>query len=87
MSNSDNFERFNALVETALSYGRSIGHSKALVNSELDKMGTDQETATPAQKTKALEIAQESYLLMIMLDRANYYKFNDLREELDNDYA
>ena len=87
VSNSQYFERFNALVDTALSYGSSIGHSKALVSSELSKMGTDRDSATPAQKAKAMELAQESYLSMLMLDGANYYKFKDLREELDNDYA
>lgn len=60
VSNSQYFERFNALVDTAISYGSSIGHSKALVNSELAKMGTDRDNATTSQKTKALELAQES---------------------------
>ena len=39
---SEYFKRFNALVDTALSYGSSIGPSRSLVNSELAKMGTDQ---------------------------------------------
>ena len=87
VSNSQYFERFNALVDTAISYGSSIGHSKVIVNLELAKMGTDRDNATTSQKTKALELAQESYLTMLMLDGANYYKFKDLREELDNDFA
>jgi len=74
-SNSQYFERFNALVDTALSYGSSIGHSKALVSAELEKMGTDRENATSEQKTKAIELAQEAYLSMVMLDGANYHKF------------
>ena len=31
VTNSEYFERFNALVETVLRYGSSIGHSKAMV--------------------------------------------------------
>eukprot|EP00804_Cyclotella_cryptica_P007796 CCRYP_001377-RA/>CCRYP_001377-RA protein AED:0.71 eAED:0.39 QI:0/0/0/0.66/0/0/3/0/576 len=85
--NSQYFEHFNAMVDTALNYGSSIGHSRALVSAELVKMGTYQENATTAQKSKAMELAQESYLSMLMLDGANYCKFKTLWEELDNDYA
>lgn len=87
VSNSQYFERFNALVDTALSYGSSIGHSRALVGAELVKMGTTRDSATPSQTNEAMELAQERYLSMLMLDGANYYKFKGLREELDNDYA
>ena len=45
VSNSQYFERFNALVDTAISYGSSIGHSKVLVNSKLAKMGIDRDDA------------------------------------------
>jgi hypothetical protein len=50
-------------------------------------MGTDRDNATTEQKTKALELAQESYLSMLMLDGVNYRKFKDLKEELDNNFA
>lgn len=86
VSNSQYFERINALVDTALSYRSSIGHSEALLNLELAKMGTDWDNATSAPNTKALELSQESYLSMLMLDRANYYKFKDLREEQGNNF-
>lgn len=87
VTNSQYFECFNTLVDTALSYGSSIGQSRALVGAELTKMGTDRDNATTAQKSKAVELAQEAYLSMLMLDGANYYKFKTLREEIDNDYA
>jgi len=87
VTNSQYFEHFNALVDTALSYGSSIGHSRALVTAELTKMGVSRDDATSEQKSKAMELAQEAYLSMLMLDGANYYKFKALREELDNDYA
>jgi hypothetical protein len=87
VTNSHYFEHFNALVDTVLSYGSIIGHSKALVNSELVKMETDRENATNDQKAKALGLAQESYLAMMMLNGANYFRFSELREELDNDFA
>eukprot|EP00804_Cyclotella_cryptica_P016582 CCRYP_020530-RA/>CCRYP_020530-RA protein AED:0.64 eAED:0.30 QI:0/-1/0/1/-1/1/1/0/420 len=87
VSNSQYFKRFNALVDTAISYWSSIGQSKALVTAELVKMGTTRESATTSQKHKAMELAQEAYLSMMMLDGANYFKFRELREELDNDYA
>jgi hypothetical protein len=45
------------------------------------------EHATSDQKTKAVEVGQEAYLAMLMLDGANYFKFRDLPEELDNDFA
>ena len=87
VSNSQYFERFNALVDMALSNGSSISHSKALVNSELVGLGTDQDNATTEQKAKALELVQKLYLSMLMLDGMNYHEFRDLREELDNDFA
>jgi hypothetical protein len=37
MSNLQYFEKFNALVDMALSYRSSIGHSNALVNLERQK--------------------------------------------------
>ena len=49
VSNSQYFERFNALIDTALSYRSRIGHSRALVTAELAKMGTNRDTATQSQ--------------------------------------
>ena len=39
VSNDEYFEQFNALVDTAESYGSSLGHSKALVDAQLAKEG------------------------------------------------
>ena len=82
VSNSEYFERFNALVDMAISYRSSIGQSKALVDVELVR-----DTATMEQKRKAVELGREAYLTMLMLYGANYHLFKDLWEELDNDYA
>lgn len=87
ISSLEYFERFNALVDSAISYGSSIGHSAALVNSELSKMGMDWTSVAPDQTTKATEIACKAYLLMLMLDGACYFRFKDPHEELDNNFA
>ena len=41
MTNDDYFEQFNALVDTAESYGSSLGMSRGLVDEELRLMGMD----------------------------------------------
>lgn len=41
VKNDDYFEQFNALVDTAESYGSSIGMTRGLVDEELRRMGTD----------------------------------------------
>ena len=51
MTNDNCFEQCNALVDTAESYGSSLGMSQGLVDEELKLMGTDQSRCTGAQKT------------------------------------
>jgi hypothetical protein len=87
LTNEDNFEQFNALVDTAESYGSSIGMSRGLVNEELKRMGTDRDGCTVAQRTQALAVAKEKYLAMLMLDGANKMRFGEMKEDMDLDYA
>ena len=86
MSNDSYFEQFNALVDTAESYGSSLGRSESLFVAELNKMRVNKANATDQQKRQALETAKESYLAMLMLDGA-HESYRPLKEELDGDYA
>ena len=61
MSNTVYYDKFNAGVESAESYGSSIGLSKGLIKSKL---------------TVPRTTAKEKYLAMLMLDRANAKRFS-----------
>jgi hypothetical protein len=87
MSNTDYFEQFNAMVESAQSYGSSLGVSEGLRNLELANSGHTITNATAAQKQAAITAAKEKYLATVMLDGANFKRFSSLRESLDKDYA
>ena len=87
MDNASYFEQFNMLIDTADSYGCRMGHSKGLVDIKMEKMNTDHPCVTNDQKRKAVDLAREAYLTMVMLDGANMTRFNGLRGELYNDDA
>ena len=86
VSNDAFFEQFNALVDTADSYGSNLGLSSTLTDAELVKMGVTRANATNAQITQAAAAAREAYLAMLMLDGA-HESYRNLKEELDGDYA
>jgi hypothetical protein len=87
VTNDDYFEQFKALVDTAESYGSSLGMSRGLTDEELRRMGTDRDNCTPAQRSEALTTAKEKYLAMLMLDGANKERFERMKEDMDLDYA
>eukprot|EP00804_Cyclotella_cryptica_P023700 CCRYP_019316-RA/>CCRYP_019316-RA protein AED:0.38 eAED:0.25 QI:0/0/0/1/0/0/2/0/908 len=87
VTNDEYFEQFNALVDTAESYGSSLGMSRGLVDEELRLMGTNRASCSVAQKEEAFSTAREKYLAMLMLDGANKERFGALKEDMDLDYA
>ena len=82
MTNDDYFEQFNALVDTAASYGSSLGMSRGLVDEELRLMGMDRESCTSTQKSEALATAKEKYLAMLMFNGANKDRFEKMKEDM-----
>jgi hypothetical protein len=86
--------KFLAHVETIETYGGlgSVGVIPTFLKAKIIKMandGTIKDAANPTNQEKALAITavREEYLAALMLSRANRDRFNELRNDLQNQYG
>ena len=88
MSNHDYLQRFNNLVDVALTYNGQL-HDQAIVDIVTEKLhpGTDYEDATDAQKIIIQAAAADLYLATMFIYQSDRKRFGKLSEDLENSFT